>query len=60
MHHRGVNTVQHMRAGRLDAKALGTVLRALGQNPTQAEVQDIIAEVDSDGSGMLDQVEACG
>ena len=49
-----------MHAGRLDAKALGTVLRALGQNPTQAEVQDIIAEVDSDGSGMLDQVEACG
>lgn len=30
------------------------MLRALGQNPTEAEVQDVIAEVDVDGSGRLD------
>mmetsp|Transcript_65652 Transcript_65652/g.181288 ORF Transcript_65652/g.181288 Transcript_65652/m.181288 type:complete len:149 (+) Transcript_65652:211-657(+) len=40
--------------GRIEAKELGTMLRALGQNPTEAEVQDVIAEVDVDGSGRLD------
>lgn len=30
------------------------MLRALGQSPTEAEVQDIIAEVDVDGTGKLD------
>uniref|UniRef100_A0A7S1GAP5 Calmodulin n=1 Tax=Bicosoecida sp. CB-2014 TaxID=1486930 RepID=A0A7S1GAP5_9STRA len=40
--------------GRIDSKELGTMLRALGQSPTEAEVQDIIAEVDVDGTGKLD------
>lgn len=40
--------------GRIDHKELGTILRALGQNPTEAEVQDIIGEVDVDGTGKLD------
>lgn len=43
-----------LHTGRIDAKELGVILRALGQNPTPAEVQDIIAEVDSDGSGKMD------
>ena len=43
--------------GRIDAKELGTILRALGQNPTPAEIQDIIAEVDTDGSGKMDLAE---
>jgi calmodulin len=30
------------------------VLRTLGQNPTEAEVQDMINEVDGDGSGAID------
>ncbi len=30
-------------------KELGVVLRTLGQNPTEAEVQDMINEVDGDG-----------
>ena len=28
---------------------LGTVMRALGQHPTQAELKAIIAEIDADG-----------
>lgn len=33
---------------------LGVVLRTLGQNPTESEVQDMINEVDEDGSGAID------
>ena len=34
-------------------------MRSLGQNPTDAEVQDLINEVDVDGSGALDFQEFC-
>ena len=40
--------------GKIGLKELGTVLRCFGQNPTEAEIQDIINEVDSDGNGTLD------
>jgi calmodulin len=39
--------------GTITTKELGTVMRSLGQNPTEAELQDMINEVDQDGSGCV-------
>ncbi|XP_040995542.1 calmodulin-5/6/7/8-like isoform X2 [Juglans microcarpa x Juglans regia] len=36
---------------------LGSVMRSLGQNPTEAELLDMIKEVDNDGSGTVDKPE---
>uniref|UniRef100_A0A7S1PFY3 Calmodulin n=1 Tax=Percolomonas cosmopolitus TaxID=63605 RepID=A0A7S1PFY3_9EUKA len=43
--------------GTITTKELGTVMRSLGQNPTEAELQDMINEVDADGSGTIDFAE---
>lgn len=40
--------------GTIDAKELGTVMRSLGQNPTEQQIQDMLNEVDSDGSGSIE------
>lgn len=43
-----------MTTGRITAKELATVMRTLGQNPSEGELVDMISEVDADGSGTID------
>ena len=40
--------------GTITTKELGTCLRALGQNPTDADIRDMIEDVDVDASGTVD------
>ena len=40
--------------GTIDASELGTVMRSLGQNPTESELTDMINEIDIDHSGTID------
>ena len=40
--------------GEITTKELGTVMRSLGQNPSESELQDMINEVDSDNNGTID------
>ena len=40
--------------GTITTKELGTVMKTLGQNATDAELSDMINEVDADGSGTID------
>ncbi|CAD5214589.1 unnamed protein product [Bursaphelenchus xylophilus] len=45
--------------GSISSKELGVAMRALGQNPTEQELLDMVNEVDIDGSGTIDFNEFC-
>ena len=40
--------------GTITTGELGTVLRSLGQNPTEKELKDMVKELDEDGNGKID------
>ncbi len=40
--------------GTISGRELGTVMRSLGQNPSEAALQDMISEVDIDGKVYVD------
>jgi calmodulin len=40
--------------GSITTKELGEVMKALGANPTQSELQEMLNEVDTDGSGKIE------
>ena len=40
--------------GKITTKEFGKLMRSRGQNPTKAELKDIIKEFDHDGNGYID------
>ncbi|XP_072976911.1 calmodulin-1 [Typha angustifolia] len=43
--------------GCITVEELGTVIRSLGQNPSEEELQDMMREVDADGNGTIEFAE---
>ena len=41
-------------SGTITTKELGTVMRNLGQNPSEEELKEMIKEIDLDGNGVID------
>merc|ERR1719369_281621 len=40
--------------GVVTCREVGYILRAIGQNPSEAEIQDMVMAVDKDGTGSID------
>ncbi|KAL3874519.1 hypothetical protein ACJMK2_037525 [Sinanodonta woodiana] len=40
--------------GSITTKELGTVMKSVGQNPSEAELQDMVNEIDTDGNGIIE------
>jgi len=49
-----MNMTDNRHTGQITTKELGTVMRSLGQNPSESELQDMINEVDADNNGTID------
>uniref|UniRef100_A0A0K0DNN2 Calmodulin n=1 Tax=Angiostrongylus cantonensis TaxID=6313 RepID=A0A0K0DNN2_ANGCA len=45
--------------GTISTKELGVAMRALGQNPTEQQILEIINEVDINGNGQIEFPEFC-
>ena len=43
----------------ISVKELSTIMRSLGQNPTEEEVSKMMEDADDDGSGTIDFFEFC-
>lgn len=52
--HPSHNATDSAPTGQITTKELGTVMRSLGQNPSESELQDMINEVDADNNGTID------
>ena len=42
------------RSGSIDASEFGLVMKQLGHNPSEAELKEMIAEIDIDNDGQID------
>merc|ERR1712098_730207 len=40
--------------GSVDSSQVSSIMRAIGQNPSDAEIQDLVNQVDKDGTGSID------
>merc|ERR1711971_854427 len=40
--------------GSVDSSQVSSIMKAIGQNPSEAEIQDMVNQVDKDGTGMID------
>jgi len=43
--------------GSCHSASVSSIMRSLGQNPSEAEIQDMVNQVDKDGTGMIDFTE---